>query len=48
MPLKRQLTARYYISGRHAAYEVVDVEEIMRERNVEQTSKSLRAGKKPV
>ena len=33
-------SARYYISGKHAAYEVVDVEEIMREKNVEEISTS--------
>lgn len=33
-------SARYYISGKHAAYEVVDVEEVMREKNVEETSNS--------
>lgn len=31
-------SARYYITGKHAAYEVVDVEEIMREKNVEKVS----------
>jgi hypothetical protein len=31
-------SARYYISGKHAAYKVVDVEEVMREKNVEEIS----------
>jgi REP element-mobilizing transposase RayT len=31
-------SARYYISGKHAAYEVVDVEDIMREKNAEKVS----------
>ena len=29
-------SARFYISGKHAMYEVVDVEEIMRGKNVEE------------
>jgi REP element-mobilizing transposase RayT len=31
-------SARYYITGKHAAYEVVDVEEVMSEKNVEDIS----------
>jgi hypothetical protein len=31
-------SARYYITGKHAAYEVVDIEEVMREKNVEEVS----------
>jgi hypothetical protein len=31
-------SARYYITGKHASYEVVDVEEVMREKNVEKIS----------
>jgi len=33
-------SARYYISGKHAAYEVVDVEEVLKERNVEEIGNS--------
>ncbi len=31
-------SARYYITGKHAAYEVVDIEKVMREKNVEEVS----------
>lgn len=31
-------SARYYITGKHPSYEVVDVEEVMREKNVEKIS----------
>ena len=36
-------SARYYITGKHAAYEVVDVEEIIRENTLKKEASVLRS-----